>query len=218
MTDKLSPSYRNDSSEGVNPELRDYLDREYFQELDHIDKTNPKLLVVFAGGNAVGKSTLAAKISDELHGIRLENDGIKRAILQTSPELAMTDTLHQMTWRYTMDLYQRLDTLTNNGLVIRDGVIAWYYDRILPIFTDNGYELFVIGYDLSEEKMRELIAARGDTATSTASRFYELIQDHRVHMKRFFNDYKADITLGDNSVFDHDRVIDALKHKLSNMT
>lgn len=209
--DKLSPLYRNDAEAGIDPELRDYLDKEFFQKLANIDETNPKVLVVFAGGNAVGKSTLSAKIAEELHGICLENDGVKRAILAIKPDLAMTDELHNITWRYTMDLYRRLDTVTHNGLVIRDGIITWYYDRILPIFESRGYKIFIIGYDLSEEKMRQLIAARGDTATSTMERFYQLITDQKIHLKRFFKEYNADIMLDDASVFDHDKVVQALR-------
>ncbi len=217
MIDKLSPRYRNDSTEGIDPRLCEYLDREYFLKLSHIDQKNPKLLVVFAGGNAVGKSVLSDKLSLEFNGVRLENDAVKRALLSIRPELAMTDELHKLTWQYTMGLYDRLDTLTNNGLIIRDGIITWYFDRILPIFLKRGYELFVIGYNLSEVKMRELIAARGDTPTSTEKRFYELITDQQIHLKRFFSEYDADIMLDDDSVFDHDKVASELRVKLEAM-
>lgn len=214
MTDKISPNYRNDSSGGIAPELRDYLDQEYFRKLDHIGEFNPKLLVVFAGGNGIGKSRLSSRIANELRGVRIENDGVKRVLLEARSELAMTDELHRMTWQYTMDLYRRLDSLTNNGLIIRDGVITWYYDRILPIFTDRGYELFIIGYNLSESKMRELIVSRGDTATTTAKRQIELIPDQKFHLNRFLGEYNANITLDDESIFDHDRVVNLLKERL----
>lgn len=176
------------------------------------------MLVVFAGGNAVGKSTLSARLMSELHGIRLENDGVKRAILKHRPELAMTDQLHRMTWQYTMDLYKRLDTLTQNGLVIRDGVIQWYFDRILPIFVERGYKIFIIGYDLSDDKMRELIHARGNTNTSTEERFYQLIPDQKIHLKRFFEHYQADIMLHDDTVFDHNTVVSGVRNALLEIT
>ena len=212
--DQLSPRYRNDAAEGLDPAMREYLDREYFAKLDYINERNPKILVVFASGNAVGKSTLAARIADELRGLRLENDAVKRTILARYPELKMTEKLHQLTWQYTMGLYQRLDQMTTNGLVIRDGIITWYYDRILPIFERQGYKLFVIGYDLSEQKMRELIAARGDTPTTTTERLNSLIVDQQIHLKRFFAHYDASIMLNDETVFDHDQVIAALRAML----
>lgn len=217
-TDKVSPRYRNDSSDGIDQDIREYLDKEFFSQLEYVDYQNPKLLVVFAGGNAVGKSTLSEKLSNELHGLRIENDGVKRAMLKVHPELAMTDTLHNITWQYTMDLYTRLDSITKNGLIIRDGIITWYFDRILPIFEQRGYEIFVVGYDLSEEKIRELIHQRGDTATSTEQRFYELIEDQKIHLKRFFEHYRADIMLNDSTVFDHDLVIAAVRDRLGKIT
>lgn len=215
---KVSSRYKNDSVEGVDQAMREYLDEEFFSRLDYVNNKNPKLLIVFAGGNAVGKSTLSMRLSDELYGLRIENDGVKRAILKKYPELAMTDELHRITWQYTMDLYKRLDTITKNGLIIRDGIITWYYDRILPIFEERGYKIFVVGYDLSEEKMRELIRKRGDTATSTEQRFYELIEEQKIHLKRFFEQYTPDIMLNDSTVFDHGSVIAAVRDRLHKIT
>lgn len=214
---KISPHYRNDSSEGLDVGLRDYLDKEYFHKLEYLNEENPKLLVVFAGGNAIGKSTLSKKIAEELHGVRLENDGVKRVILQKRPELKMTDELHQLTWKYTMSLYERLGEMTSNGLVIRDGIITWYYDRILPVFLESGYQLFVIGYDLSEGRSRELIEQRGDTATTTVQRLLSQREDHKIHLARFLKEYDADIMLNDETVFDHDRVVDAIRQRLEQM-
>lgn len=215
---KLSPHYRNDSSDGLDLKMRDYLDNEYFCKLEYLDVGNPRLLVVFAGGNGIGKSTLSKKIAEELHGVRLENDGVKRVILQKKPELKMTDELHQLTWKYTMSLYERLGEMTSNGLVIRDGIITWYYDRILPVFLNRGgYELFVVGYDLSEEKSRELIEQRSDTATTTVQRLLSLREDQRIHLARFLKEYDADIMLDDETVFDHDAVVGAIRERLEKM-
>ena len=50
---KLSSHYREDSSDGLDPEIREYLDREYFAKLENVDVAHPKLLVAFAGGNAL---------------------------------------------------------------------------------------------------------------------------------------------------------------------
>lgn len=212
---KISTYYREDEVEQLPEGMREYLDREFFFKLPYVEQKNPKMLVVFAGGNAVGKSTLARTISQKFKGLRIENDAVKYSILQKYPELAHDDRRHHYTWFYTMDLYRRLDDLSPNGLVIRDGTIAWYYDRILPIFLEKGYKLFVIGYDLSEQKMRELIAARGDTPTTTAARLQEILPDHFVHNARFFKDYTPDIILNDDDLFNNDLVVDALSSKLA---
>lgn len=211
---KLSPRYRNDPDTGIDPAIEEYLDKNYFYTLPNIDEDNPKLLVVFASGNAVGKSTLARKIADQFRGVRLENDEIKRVLLQKFPELAETDTLHNLTWQYSMSLYRRLDSMTRNGLIIRDGIITWYFDLILPIFDASGYKMFTIAYDLSEAKMRELIHARGDTPTTTEERLYTLIPDQQIHLMRFLRYYHPDIMLYDDNIFDHEVVLSKLRYTI----
>lgn len=211
---KLSPRYRSDPDTGLDADIERYLDDNYFRNLPYIDECNPKVLVVFAGGSGIGKSTLSQKIADEFYGLRLENDGIKRVLLQKYPDLTHGDELHHYTWQYSMSLYRRLKDLSPNGLVIRDGIITWYFDRILPIFERQGYQLFIVGYDVSEAKMRELIHARGDTPTTTEERLYMLIPDQQIHLKRFLAHYTPDIILNDDTVFHHDDVLQALKKKL----
>ena len=106
---KLSPHYRSDSPSGaLRPETAAYLDEHYLKQLKNLDRKNPKLLVVFSGGNAMGKTTIARKIKAELHGLVLENDAVKRTLLQRTPGIGR-DELNQLTWQYMMDLYARLD-------------------------------------------------------------------------------------------------------------
>lgn len=207
---KLSPAYRNDSASGLSPYLQSYLDEEYLQQVPRLLIPNPKILVVFSAGNAMGKSALAQKISHELRGLVLENDGVKRALLKKMPSID-NDQLNLLTWQYTMGLYARLGSLTPNGLIVRDGVIDWYFDRILPIFKKQGYQLFIIAYDLSLQKRIDLIEHRGNTATTSAQRLITIIKDHETHMARFRAQYTPNITLTDDTIFDHDTVIEKLK-------
>ena len=115
-----------------------------------------------------------------------------------------------------MELYGRLDDLTPNGLIVRDGVIDWYFDRILPIFEKAGYPIFIIGFDITREKAIELIKKRGDTPTVKEERFYQLLSDHEVHIKRYREAYTPDVILTDSTVFDHGLVLSALKQRLNN--
>ena len=202
---------RNISGEAIDPELRGYLDREFFQKLDNINATNPKVLVVFAGGNAVGKSTLSAKIVKEFQGLRLNNDDIRRAIVRKFPELARTQRVNQLLWQYSMDMYDRLESMTSNGLIIRDAIITGSYEKILPQFEVRGYGLFVIGYDLSDEKLKQLIIDRGDTDIVTVQNMLNQLEFHKQNRQRFFGEYSADIMLDDESVFEHDEVVHTLQ-------
>ena len=213
---QLSPHYRNDNIEGLPADIRLYLDENYLAALDHLDVPHPKLLVVFSGGSAIGKSALAARLKQEFQALVLENDGIKRCLQKLNPDFTR-DEQSKMTWQYSMELYGRLPEITQNGLVVRDAVIDWYYDRILPGFFERGYKLFVIAYDLSDEKRIELIKKRGDTDVATVDRFIELLGDHDIHMKRFRNEYAPDIVLHDDDLFEYEPVIAAIRARLETL-
>jgi cytidylate kinase len=216
MATPLSPNYRHDDDQGLDPDLRTYLDQAYLQQLPHLATVNPKLLVVFSGGNAMGKSTISQKISQQFGGLVIENDAIKRCLLQRYPGLERVP-LSQLTWQYTMDLYRRLPQVTPNGLVVRDGVIDWYFDRILPVFEQAGYALFIIGFDISRPKATELILRRGNTSTTQADRLQVLLDDHAIHNKRFRSLYTPDVMLDDQTIFNQDLVLDALRAKLKSL-
>lgn len=214
---KLSAAYRQDEPDDLPFEIRDYLDEHFLKHLANFDKSNPKVLVVYAGGNAVGKSALSNRIGQELGGLVLENDAIKRCLLEYNPSITK-DELNVLTWKYSIDVYKRLGRITSNGLVVRDGVIHWYYDRILPIFEKQGYKIFIISYELSEAKQIELIRRRGDTPTTTAERLVTIMEDHAIHLARFKEAYEPDVILNDNTVFDHDQVIDKLREYIRNLS
>lgn len=214
---KLSQHYRSDSVVGIDPGIRKYLDAEFIPTLKNLDIVNPKILVVFSGGNATGKSVLSQRIVRELHGVVIENDAIKRAILRKLPNINRQDELNPLTWRYSMNLYSRLPELTTNGLIVRDGVIDWYFDRILPTFEEAGYKIFVVQYEISKEKSVELINNRGDTPTVTAEHLLLQLEDHAIHQKRFRSQYKADVILDESHVFDHDQVIEKLKNVIADL-
>jgi predicted ATPase len=208
---KLSPHYRNDGIDGIDPTLVEHLDEVYFKKLDNLDVPNPRILVVFSGGNAVGKSTISREIRKRFKALVIENDAIKQLIFDHMPNLDRA-TLNKLTWQYTMNLYPRLGQLTQNGLVVRDGVIDWYYDRIIPEFKD--YDLFIVGFDLSRSEAKQLIDKRGDTALLTKDRLHTILDDHLTHIKRFREEYTPDVMLTKDTLFDYHRVIDALSRKL----
>lgn len=213
---KISPAYREDNYEGLPLDVKEYVDEHFLLNLPNIDLVNPRLLIVFSSGNAVGKSSLSQRIAKELYAVVLENDAIKNHTLQFNPDIDR-DMLQLLTWQYTMDLYHRCSADIKNGLLVRDGVIDWYYDRILPIFKEQGYELFIIGYNLSRQKLEQLIRTRGDKPTVSASRLIAQLDDHAIHQRRFREVYKPDILLGDDNVFDHGRIIEMIRSRIKNL-
>lgn len=206
---KLSPAYRKDEAMPVDPDLQAYLDKSYLAAQPFVRvRHSQKVIVLFAGGSSVGKSTLAQMIGEEFQALVIENDGIKRVLMDY--EHALSADLNPLTWSYTLGLYERLDQLTPNGLIVRDGMIHWYFDRLLPIFDKLGYRTIVIHFDISRSKNTELIVRRGDTATTTAERLLSLLDDHEIHMQRFLENYQPDFTVSEKDLFDHSRLIEYL--------
>lgn len=214
--EKLSPNYRNDSADGLPANTKAYLDQHFLQQLENLQVKHPKLLVVFSAANGVGKSSLAARLKRDLQALVLENDQVKTRLLTYNPKF-VRDELSQLTWQYTMDLYARLPAITPNGLVVRDGVIDWYYDRILPVFEKQGYSVFTVAFDVSEEKRIELLKKRGDKQTVDVSRLMKLFADHAVHIKRFRQAHQPDAVLTDDNLFDYDDIVAAIRRRLQGL-
>lgn len=164
---QMTQNYRNDDVADLPLDIKEYLDEHYLPQVENLDKQNPKVLVVFSGGNAAGKSHLSQHLKQEL------------------------------------------------GAVVRDGVIDWYFDRILPVFEQQGYQIFIIGYDVSKERRIELINKRGDKQTISTGRLVNLIEEQNVHIARFREQYTPDIVLTDDNMFDYAPVVAKLREKLT---
>ncbi|HIA92274.1 TPA: hypothetical protein EYO12_04160 [Candidatus Saccharibacteria bacterium] len=214
---KQSPSYRADDFK-LSAKIIEEIDAYFLPTLDKFNYPNPKVLVVFSGGVAVGKSTLSSKIARELNGLVIETDAIKKCIQSNIDSNLDSRTLGKYSWAYSMDLYSRICKISPNGLVVRDSVIDWYFDRIIPKFKIQGFELFVVNFDVSKKKREELIRARGeDKPTTTIDRMVEMIDENLYHQSRFLNAYQPNVTLGEDNLFDHEIVIDNLRAKIDSL-
>ncbi|HJP96035.1 MAG TPA: hypothetical protein VJ843_01545 [Candidatus Saccharimonadales bacterium] len=212
-----SKFYKDDGIIVIPDVVRRYLDEHLLPELQNMQATNPKLLVVFSGGNAMGKSTISGRLAADLQALVLNNDRTRHLLATKWPSMHR-DEVNRYMWQYMLELYQRLDTLTPNGLVVRDGVIDWYYDKIFPIFEAQGYRIFIIAFDLSRQKRIDLVTSRGDTHVAKVDGMLEMIDDLIVYEKLFRAQYEPDITLTDDNLFDHDRVVQAVQKRLSQLT
>jgi predicted kinase len=212
-----SKFFKNDAAIIVPADLRQYLDTHFLPNLPNATVPHPKLLIVFSGGNAMGKSAISARLARDLQALVLENDDIRRAILRYDPQMDR-DELNRYMWQYMLDLYAGLSALTPNGLVVRDGVIDWYHSKILPLFKEQGYRIFVIAFDLSREKRIELVKQRGDTSVNTVASFLEMIDDHMHYEKRFRDLYTPDVILDSTNLFDHDHIVAEVRKVLATLT
>lgn len=212
----ISDRYKTDEVGVIRTDIKEKLDTLFWKKRPNLNKTNPKILVIFSGTNGVGKSAIAQKIETELSGLVLENDEIKKILIREFPELSHRER-NLITWNYTMDLYSNISDRTENGLIVRDGIIDWYFDRIIPLFVDKGYVIFTIAFSVSKERNIKLILDRGDTATVSTELLINQIDEHTVHIERFRKEYTPDVMLSDENLFDHDFVLQILQEKINQL-
>lgn len=212
-----SKFYKDDGHITIPKDVRQYLDEHVLAGLPNLQIPHPKLLVVFSGGNAMGKSTISDRLAKDLQALVLNNDRTRHLIATNWPDMPH-DEVNRYMWQYMLELYQNLDSLTPNGLVVRDGVIDWYYDKLFPIFTERGYKIFIIAFDLSRQKRIDLVKQRGDTPVAKVDSLLEMVDDLITYEQRFRAVHTPDITLTDDNLFDHDRVVLAVQKQLDQLT
>lgn len=212
-----SKFYKDDGHINIPNDVRNYLDEHVLSGVPNLQNPNPKLLVVFSGGNAMGKTTISTRLAKDLRALVLNNDRTRHLIATKWPDMPH-DEVNRYMWQYMLELYQNLDSLTPNGLVVRDGVIDWYYDKLFPIFSERGYKIFIIAFDLSRQKRIDLVKQRGDTHVANVDSLLEMVDDLIVYERRFRAVHAPDITLTDANLFDHDRVVRAVQERLDQLT
>jgi len=169
-------NYYEDSDDGLSQDIIDSLDESYWETLDHIDCENQKkVLICFSGASGVGKSSLAEVLSAELSAIRIENDGIKEVLLELYNLESVDEEYRRYVWQYSMHLYRSIDKRTPNGVIVRDGMIDYYHDQIFPIFEEKGYQIIIIGFDLSHDFIESKIKERGDKEWVSAEKLVEIL-------------------------------------------
>lgn len=211
-----SKFYKDDGEIRVPDDIRQYLDAHFIPELHNLKVPHPKLLVVFSGGNAMGKSTISAQLAQDLQALVLSNDDLRQMIEQQWPALSR-DEVNRYMWQYMFDLYGSLDSVTPNGLVVRDGIIDWYHDKILPLFAAHGYDIFIIAFDIPREKRVELVKARGDTEVAKVSGLLAMLDDHLVYEQKFRALHNPDLVITADNLYDHDRVVRAVQERLEQL-
>ena len=145
----------------------------YVHELPFQEKENPPILIMFSGTPAMGKTTLAKELQQELQAIRISRDEIRKLLREKNLDLTYLDAITALI------LYESLKDIPNRTVIL-DCSVDRKYDYCVEMAKDLGYRSYLIRLELSKEETKRRIIARGE-AVDVFLRDFEL----------FYADYQA---------------------------
>lgn len=164
----------------MREELKEFLDREFFDKLPNKDMDNAKpYLICFSGIPESGITQLAKRIAEKYKGVLVDKDQCRSLVYQNEKN----ENIQQV--EDILDEYMGhfLENLTRlpNKLLIWDASIDRRANKYHEFADKNGYAMFVISMDTSKDQILAQIKERRDP--KTAKWFYN-------QMDRWTEDYK----------------------------
>lgn len=164
----------------MREELKEILDREFFDKLAGKDTVNEKTyLICFSGSPESGQSQLAQKVAKKYKGILIDKDQCRTLVYQ-SEKIENTQQVEDILDEYMEHFFEKIVKLPNK-LLVWDASIDRRYDKYHEFADKYGYKIFVISMDTSREQILEQIKERRDE--KTAEWFF-------AQMSRWAEDYK----------------------------
>lgn len=127
----------------------------HLKTLSYLDESNPKIIVLFSGTPGMGKTEIAKKLEEQLHGIRISSDEVRYIMKKDKikDEKLLND--------YLLWSLKRLSKDTPNHLFIMDRSIDRTYDHYVNFAKNFGYELFLVRINVDKNVVEERIKQRG---------------------------------------------------------
>lgn len=132
---------------------------EHLNTLSNLDKSNPKLIIMFSGTPGMGKTFLAKKLENQFQGLRISSDEV-RSIFKTEK---IKDKDSKLLNDYLLWLAKRLTDISPNHLIILDRSIDRTGDMYYKFAKDFGYDVFLIRLDVDRDEVVKRIKERGSS-------------------------------------------------------
>jgi len=149
----------------MRKELKEILDREFFEKLPNKDvKNNKPCLVCFSGTPKSGKSHLAKEIERQYQGVNITKD-IARKIIFRNEGIKDLKVAENLLDEYFTGMIDKLVALPNK-LIIWNFSIDRGYRKYQEMANKYRYRLFVISLDTPKDIVIQRIKTEEDALTA----------------------------------------------------
>ncbi|MFI5342689.1 MAG: dual specificity protein phosphatase family protein [Chlamydiales bacterium] len=179
---------------------------EHLQIIKNLDKSNPKLIIMFSGTPGMGKTFLAKKLEEQFHGLRISSDEVRSIFNMKKIKDKGKD--QKLLNDYLLWSVKRLNNLSPNHLIILDRSIDRTGDMYYQFAKNFGYDVFLIRLKVDRDVVEKRIKERGtsvDNLIEGSQRWWELYErsaqlypaDYQYHNhkhdKKHFRELTAEI-------------------------
>ncbi len=136
----------------VTQEKLSQIDTIYRPGLKHLElEANSRTLVVFSGAINMGKTTLAKKLEQALHAVRIENDAIRRVIESLWPAFT-TEEVNEFKNEYVAFLLKDLLATSKNQSWVLDASVDRSFNYVKHFASEHSFQIVLIAFDLSPQE------------------------------------------------------------------
>lgn len=149
----------------------------HLKTIENLDKSNPKLIIMFSGTPGMGKTFLAKKLEEQFGGLRISSDEV-RSIFKAE-QIKDKGKGEKLLNDYLLWSVKRLTNLSPNHLIILDRSIDRTGEMYYQFAKNFGYDVFLIRLNVDRDVVEKRIHERGTSVENLIgglNRWWELYE------------------------------------------
>jgi len=158
---------------------------QHIKQLHYLNEPHPKLLIMFSGTPAMGKTTVAKALADHFHAVRVSSDDGRRLLRNCGQNIMLVHS-------YLEWLLPKLEANFPNHRIIFDRCI----DSVFPFYEkfalDHSFPPFLIRMKLERAEAERRIRARKKTVRSLLRNNVYFWRDYENFSKTHTPDFVFD--------------------------
>lgn len=159
---------------------------EHCHILKHLEKTHPKMIIMFSGTPGMGKTTVAKRLEEQFQALRISRDDIRNILRKFELSLGIVE-------EYLPWVMQKLSLVSPNHFIILDCSIDRTYPQCMELAKKHLFETFLIRMHVDKDCAIERIKARQrQDEKALLANFDKLWQDYQLFGQSTQSDYIFD--------------------------